>query len=189
MRLLGHAGGWHPQGAHINVHGGAKGPGIAAFRASLALLSEDARGLLTVENDEISYGLDDLLPLADDLPIVLDIHHHWIRSCGEHIRPDDPRIARIRESWRGVRPVAHVSAPRQSLMPDWPPDELPDYPRLIAAGVSTRDLRGHSGRLWSPAIVAWAASHLGWADLEIEAKDKNLATADFAAALAILPVI
>jgi UV DNA damage repair endonuclease len=184
MRWLGHAGGWHPHGAHVNVHGGARAPGIAAFRGSLALVSEDARGLLTVENDETAYGLDDLLPLADALPIVLDIHHHWIHSAGEHIAATDPRIATIRESWRGVRPVAHVSAPKPELMPGWPDGELPDFARLVAAGVPVRELRGHSDRLWGGALVAWAASHLDWADLEIEAKDKNLATAEFAAALA-----
>jgi UV DNA damage repair endonuclease len=183
MRLLGLAGGWHPDGAHINVHGGARGPGVAGFRAGFALLSEDARNLLTVENDEVVYGLDDLLPLADLLPIVLDLHHHWVRSEGEHIRPDDPRIATVRESWRGVRPMGHISAPRRELMPDQPDGGMPDFARLIGSGVSARELRAHSDRLWSPAIVAWAASHLTWTDLEIEAKHKNIASAEFARAV------
>ena len=186
MRLLGYGGGWHREGAHINIHGGARAPGAAAFRANMALLSEDARNLLTVENDEVAYGLDDLLPLADALPIVLDLHHHWVHSGGEHIRPDDPRVATVRESWRGVRPMAHLSAPQRALMPDWPPDSLPDFQKLAEAGVTARDLRAHSGMIWSPAIAAWAAGHLAWADLEIEAKDKNLATADFAAQLGLV---
>lgn len=147
MRGLGLAGGdaWHPEGAHINVHGGARAPGIAAFRAHFAPLSAEARGLLTVENDELAYGLDDLPPLADTLPIVLDLHHHWIHSGGEHIAPDDPR--------------------------------------LLAAGVAARDLRAHSGRMWNRALNARAAGHLDWTDLEIEAKEKNLASAEFAAGL------
>ena len=185
MRLLGHAGGWHPHGAHINVHAGAKAPGIEVFRTNFVLLSEDARGLLTVENDEVSYGLGDLLPLADALPIVLDLHHHWLHSEGEHIAPDDRRLDQVRSSWRGVRPVAHISTSRRELMPHWPEDRLPDLAALLAAGLKVRDLRAHSDRMWNRAVNNWAAAHLAWADLEIEAKGKNLASAEFAASLGL----
>ncbi|MGG5812257.1 hypothetical protein [Falsiroseomonas sp. CW058] len=179
FRLLGLAGGWHRRGTHINIHGGAKAPGIAAFRAGFARLSEAARGLLTVENDEVAYGLDDLLPLADTLPVVLDLHHHWV-ATGEYVRPDDPRIAPVAASWRGIRPMAHVSAPREEHAA-LTGDALPDHAALLAAGVTARDLRAHSARLWNPAHAAWARAHLAWTDLEVEAKDKNLASSAFAA--------
>ncbi|MCR0985749.1 apurinic/apyrimidinic endonuclease family protein [Roseomonas populi] len=180
MRHLGQAGGWHPNGAHINVHAGGRAAGIEAFRSGLSLLSQDARNLLTVENEETAYGLDDLLPLADSLPIVLDLHHHWVVT-GEYLEPDDPRIARVIESWRGVRPIIHISAPKPDLVPDQDPEVLPDRAALIAAGVSARDLRAHSARLWNRPHAAWAARHLEWADIEVEAKEKNLASAEFAA--------
>jgi UV DNA damage endonuclease len=180
MRLLGLAGGWHLRGAHINIHGGAKAPGIEAFRVGFARLSDAAKGLLTVENDEVAYGLDDLLPLADALPIVLDLHHHWV-ATGEYIQPDDPRIGTVRAAWRGVRPMAHVSAPREEFSAI-SPDALPNRAALLDAGFHGRDLRAHSVRLWNPAHAAWARSHLAWTDLEVEAKDKNLASAEFAAA-------
>jgi len=183
FRVLGLAGGWHPRGTLVNVHGGARAPGIEAFRAGFAHLSEAARDLLTVENDEVAYGLDDLLPLAGTLPIVLDLHHHWV-ATGEYIHPDDPRIPAVAASWRGVRPMAHVSAPKEEVCAAAPCEGLPDRAALLAAGVSARDLRAHSARLWNPAHAAWAAAHLAWTDLEVEAKDKNLASADFAAALA-----
>ncbi|HEY8611797.1 MAG TPA: UV damage endonuclease UvsE [Roseomonas sp.] len=179
MRLLGHAGGWHPYGAHINVHAGGRAAGIEGFRAALSLLSEDARGLLTVENEETAYGLRDLLPLADALPIVLDLHHHWVVT-GEYLEPDDARIAPIRDSWRGVRPVIHISAPKPDLVAGQDPDTLPDREALIAAGASARDLRAHAGRLWNRPHAEWAARHLAWADIEVEAKEKNLATEEFA---------
>jgi UV DNA damage endonuclease len=70
MRMLGYGSGWHPGGAHINIHGGARQAGIEGFRAGFAQLSDTARNLVTVENEEVSFGLDDLLPLADTLPIV-----------------------------------------------------------------------------------------------------------------------
>ncbi|MFH5923241.1 UV damage endonuclease UvsE [Roseomonas xinghualingensis] len=179
MRLLGLAGGWHPHGAHINVHAGGRAAGIEGFREGLRLLSADARGLLTVENEETAYGLDDLLPLAGELPIVLDLHHHWVVT-GEYLEPDDPRMGPIEASWRGVRPIIHISAPKPDLVAGQDPDVLPDRAALIGAGASARDLRAHAARLWNRPHAAWAARHLAWADIEVEAKEKNLASAEFA---------
>lgn len=178
LRMMGLAGGWHPQGAHVNIHGGGRGEGIAGFRRGLALLSEDARNLLTVENDEMSFGLDDLLPLADAVPIVLDLHHHWVHTRGEYLRPDDRRITAVTGSWRGVRPVAHISVSREDLLADWPADSLPDYTALAARGLTTKDLRAHSQRMWNRAVNRLVADHLSWADFEVEAKAKNLAVDD-----------
>ena len=183
MAMLGLAGGWHRDGAHINIHGGARAPGVEGFRRGFALLSEETQGLLTVENDEIAYGLDDLLPLAETLPIVLDLHHHWCHSRGEHIAPDDPRVALVRESWLGTRPMGHLSAPREGLLPGGlDPEALPDFAALIEAGVPARELRAHSERMWNRAINDWAVGHLAWTDLEVEAKGKNLASHDLAEA-------
>lgn len=180
MRLLGHAGGWHPHGAHVNVHGGRREMGAEGVLAGLARLSEDARGLITVENDEVSFGLDDLLPMAHAAPIVWDIHHHWIKTKGEYLTPDDPRLDVVRRSWRGVRPVAHVSAPREDLVPS-DPDILPDFAALAANGANIRDLRAHSDRMWNRALNDLILRHLAWADFEVEAKHKNLASEGLAA--------
>jgi UV DNA damage repair endonuclease len=176
MALMGYGGGWHPHGAHINIHGGAKAAGLDGFRRGFERLSSPARDLITVENDEVSYDVDDLLPLADALPIVLDLHHHWIASGGEYIAPDDPRIAVIVGSWRGVRPVAHVSVSREDLLDGHDPDTRPDFASLVSAGVKARDLRGHSDLMWNSAINGLVADHMAWADFEVEAKLKNLAS-------------
>lgn len=183
MALMGYGEGWHPHGAHVNIHVGARAAGTAAFRAHLARVSQTARNLVTVENDETSFGLDEVLELADTVPVVLDLHHHWIASRGEHIEPDDPRIARIVASWRGVRPLSHVSAPREALLPDHPRDRLPDFAALVAAGISGRDLMAHSDMMWNDALSALVARHLAWSDFEIEAKLKNLASTGLAAFL------
>jgi UV DNA damage repair endonuclease len=124
----------------------------------------------------VSYGLDDLLPLADSLPIVLDLHHHWIASRGEYIEPDDPRIGRIVESWRGVRPLSHVSVSREALLPDHPTDVKPDFEALVAAGLRPIDLRGHSDLMWNAAVNDLVARHMAWSDFEVEAKLKNIAS-------------
>jgi UV DNA damage endonuclease len=176
MALMGYGSGWHPHGAHINVHGGARAPGVEGFRVNFARLSETARNLVTVENDEVSYGLDDLLPLGDTLPIVLDIYHHWIASRGEYIRADDARIAVIEASWRGVRPVSHVSQPREELLPDHDIYLLPDFAALTASGIKAKDLRAHSDLMWNEAVNDLVADHLVWTDFEVEAKFKNIAS-------------
>lgn len=176
MRLLGLTGGWHPWGTHINIHGGAKAAGLEMFRAHLPLLSEEARGLITIENDETSYGLDAVLTLADALPIVMDLHHHWCASGGDYVLPDDPRVERIKASWRGTRPVGHVSLPREDLFLGDPPTGLPDHAFLTSIGVKGRDLMAHSDFMWNAAMDELLAGHLAWTDYEIEAKAKNLAS-------------
>ncbi|HEY8565885.1 MAG TPA: UV damage endonuclease UvsE [Beijerinckiaceae bacterium] len=176
MSLLGYGSGWHPHGAHINIHAGARAVGVEGFRAGLERLSQAARNLITVENDEVSYGLDDLLALEDSLPIVLDLHHHWIASGGEYIEPDDPRIARVIASWRGVRPIAHISVPREELLADHDLFTRPDFAALTATGIKARDLRAHSDLMWNEAVNDLVAAHMIWADFEVEAKLKNLAS-------------
>lgn len=43
-------------------------------------LTDEMRARLVMENDEICYSVDDLLPVCSELgvPIVLDYHHNWI---------------------------------------------------------------------------------------------------------------
>jgi len=61
----------------INVHiSGKLGPD--GIRAAYKRLSVEARNCITIENEENSWGLTDCIELADILPIVLDVHHHWI---------------------------------------------------------------------------------------------------------------
>ncbi|POR40757.1 UV damage endonuclease UvsE [Methylobacterium sp. V23] len=184
MAMLGYGQGWHPHGAHINIHVGARDPGIEGFRASLPKLSQTARDLLTVENDENFFGLDTVLGLADVVPVVLDLHHHWVESRGAYIEPDDPRVARVRESWRGVRPVAHISVSREGLLEGHAADALPDFAALTEAGHNWRDLAAHSDMMWNRAVNALVARHMTWADFEIEAKSKNIASAGIAAEIA-----
>lgn len=176
MRYMGYDEGWHPYGAHINIHGGAKAVGAEGIRKGLGRLSETARNLITFENDEVSFGLDDLLPLADMVPIVLDLHHHWIKSEGEYVEPSDPRIATIIDSWRGVRPLSHISVSREDLLSDHDRQVLPNYRLLIEAGIKPKDLRGHSDLMWNVAINDLVTRHLAWSDFEVEAKLKNIAS-------------
>lgn len=172
--------GWHPAGAHINIHGGAGSAGVAGIRHGLARLPAEARDLIRLENDEVSFGLDDLLEVADDSAVVVDFHHHWIKSRGEWLMPDDRRIGRLIDSWRGVRPAAHISVSRESLYSQLLADEAPDFAALAAAGFKPSELRGHSDMMWNDWVNDFVGRHLVWCDVEVEAKAKNLASAQLA---------
>jgi UV DNA damage repair endonuclease len=180
FEMLGFGGGWHPHGASVNVHGGAKAAGLDSLKEGLHGLSAAARNLVTIENDELSFGLDELLTVADEVAIVVDFHHHWVHSRGEWLMPNDPRVAAIERSWRGVRPLTHISVSREVLLDGHDPDALPDFGALSAAGLNASKLRGHSDRMWNRAVNRLVERHLSWADVEVEAKAKNLASTDLA---------
>jgi UV DNA damage repair endonuclease len=176
MRLMGYTTGWHPHGASINIHVGSRAGGIAGLIRGLDGLSDDARNLITIENDEYSFGLDELEYLAEHTAIVFDIHHEWIKSEGQYVQPDDPRLQYVKDSWRGVRPLGHFSTSRPEALVNPDPNVLPDFNAQRLAKTALRDLRAHSDYCWNKASNAWAISHLSWMDIEVEAKMKNLAS-------------
>ena len=171
-RWMGYGQQW--QDFKINVHiAGKRGPqGIIDV---LPRLSSEARNTLTIENDEMSWGIDASLELAKHVALVLDIHHHWV-ATGEYILPTDDRYLRIVDSWRGVRPVIHYSVSREDLLLGHDPDVLPDMTVLLEQGYKKAKLRAHSDMMWNRAANNWALSFLDTADIMVESKFKNLAT-------------
>ena len=157
----------------INVHiSGRKGP--AGIKSVLGRLSPEARNCITIENDEMSWGLDASLELANDLALVLDIHHHWIKT-GEYIEANDDRVKRVRDSWRGRRGVIHYSVSREDCLVDHPRDQRPDLAALLAQGHKKGRLRAHSDFYWNSAVNGWAATFSPEFDIQCESKGKNLA--------------
>ncbi len=158
----------------INVHiAGRAGP--AGIQAALRRLSPEARNCITIENDEISWGVEASLELANDLALVLDIHHHWVKT-GEYIEANDDRIKRIIDSWRGVRPVIHYSVSREEHLVNHPTDSVPSLNTLMESGHKKAKLRAHSNFYWNKAVNDWALTHREWADIMCESKAKNLAS-------------
>jgi len=158
----------------INVHiSGRKGP--AGIIDVYPRLSTEARNTITIENDENSWGIEASLELRKHLALVLDIHHHWVKT-GEYIRPTDDRFSRIVDSWRGVRPVIHYSVSREDLLVDHDIDTLPDMEKLLEQGYKKQKLRAHSDFMWNRAVNDWALSFRDTADIMVESKAKNLAS-------------
>ena len=166
------------QDMKINVHISGK-RGAQGIRDVYGRLSPEARNCITVENEENSHGLDTCLSLSDLIPTVLDIHHYWIRE-GDYLDPSDARIARIIDSWRGVRPTMHYSVSREDYLVAHDADVQPDYAQLVAAGYKKQKLRAHSDFFWNRATNQYADQFADRFDIMCEAKGKNLASFAFA---------
>jgi len=158
----------------INVHiSGREGP--EGIRRALTKLSPEARNCITIENDEMTWGIDSSIELVKDCALVLDIHHHWINS-GEYIDPSDDRVKKIIDSWRGVRPTLHYSLSREDCLIDHPRHQRPDLSPLLEAGYKKQKLRAHSEFYWNTAVNEWALSFRDQFDIMCESKAKNLAS-------------
>ena len=159
----------------INVHiSGRRGP--QGIKDALQRLTPEARNTITIENDEMSWGVDASLELEKHVALVLDVHHCWINE-GTYIQPTDDRFKRIVDSWRGVRPVIHYSVSREDCLVDFPKDAMPDMETLLAQGYKKQKLRAHSDYMWNTAVNEWALSFWDTADIMVESKCKNLASA------------
>jgi UV DNA damage repair endonuclease len=158
----------------INVHiSGRAGP--QGIRSAHTRLTPEARNCITIENEENSWGLDDCLSISDIIPIVLDVHHHWIRE-GEYIQSTDRRVRSVVDSWRGVRPTMHYSLSREDYLVGHDADIMPNYQALLESGHKKQKLRAHSDFYWNHETNKWALSFLDQFDIMCESKGKNLAS-------------
>jgi UV DNA damage endonuclease len=158
----------------INVHiSGRQGP--EGMRRAYSRLSPEARNCITIENEEITHGIQHCLTLSDIIPTVLDIHHHWVRE-GEYIQPNSDTCKRVIDSWRGHRPVIHYACSREDILVDHDATQAPDLQSLLESGHKKQKLRAHSDFFWNTAANDWALTFLSDFDIMCESKGKNLAS-------------
>ena len=162
------------QDIKINVHiSGKRGP--QGIKDVVGRLSPEARNSITIENDEISWGIEASLELVDTCALVFDLHHHWVKT-GEYISADDPRIQRIIDSWRSVRPTLHYSVSREDVLVGHSTSERPDLIPLMENGHNKQKLRAHSEYYWNDSVNDWALTFYDKFDIMCESKAKNLAS-------------
>jgi UV DNA damage endonuclease len=101
----------------INIHGGGaygdKGAARDRFCVNFARCPEAVRTRLTLENDDTTYSVEDLLPWCDTLgiPLILDAHHHRCLPGNMDLKhATSGAIA----TWQalGREPYFHLSSPR-----------------------------------------------------------------------------
>jgi UV DNA damage repair endonuclease len=165
----------------VNVHiSGKRGP--EGIIEALRKLTPEARNCITIENDENCWGIDSSLELAKHCALVLDIHHHWIRT-GEYIQPTDDRCLRVIDSWRGVRPAMHYSVSREDVLVGHCANTMPDMTALLSQGYKKQKMRAHSNFYWNDVVNEWALTFNDQFDIMCESKGKNLASFKLASLL------
>lgn len=135
---------------NVNIHLGgtydSKTDTIKRFAARFPELPESVRRHITLENDDISYTVEDLYPLCTELniPLVYDVHHH---RCN----PDSLSIQQATELcvglWRklGREPHFHISSPKdgwqaKNLRPHADYIDINDFPECWAGMSITIDV-------------------------------------------------
>ncbi|KAI9034467.1 UV-endonuclease UvdE-domain-containing protein [Hyaloraphidium curvatum] len=153
------------------IHGGGaygdKEEALRRIERNILALPKDVRDRLVLENDEIVYSVEDLLPICErtEVPLVLDWHHASILPS-EH--PSEHYLDRILATWkkRGIKPKMHYSESRPGAK-------------------TPMERRAHSDRV---KILPPHMPPGDLVDLMIEAKDKEQAVLDLYERYGIFPV-
>ena len=102
----------------VNIHAGGvygdKKVALKRLRENFTNLPDRVKKRLTLENDDVSYSVNDLLPICHELsvPLVYDVHHH--RCNPDNLSVDEATAASLK-SWqtpnRGEA-YFHLSSPK-----------------------------------------------------------------------------
>jgi UV DNA damage endonuclease len=159
----------------LHVGGAAGGLDAAAdrFARGFEALSERARARLVVENDDRSFGLVDVLPIARTcgIPVVWDTLHH--RCLDPAAIPDDEALRLALATWPDdVTPKIHHSSPRLDVE-----ERKVRVGRRVERRPVLPQLRAHAD-LIDPVgfeyLLRYAAGERDF-DVMLEAKAKDLA--------------
>lgn len=96
------------------IHGGGvygnKKKAIQRLIENIKKLPENTKNRLVLENCEMSYCIEDLLPISEELqvPIVIDFHHDDIFKSSQCTSSYFDRVFKVWND-RGIKPKVHVS--------------------------------------------------------------------------------
>jgi UV damage endonuclease UvdE len=104
----------------IIIHGGSKQDGkdnaLDRLRKNFKRLSTSSQNRLVLENCELVYSIEDLLPVCEELsiPLVIDYHHHNINPGTTDI---DLLTQKVLNIWkkRNITPLFHVSESKPNV--------------------------------------------------------------------------
>ena len=148
----------------INLHAGGvygdKKAALQRFGDVLGDLSPAVRSRLSVENDDISYTVRDLLPLCErtSLPLVYDVHHHRCNPDGLTISEATDLAA---ATWQAIgrEPYCHLSSPRAGWQGGNPRPhadyiDLVDLPECWQGRIMTVDIEAKAKELAVVKLMA-----------------------------------
>jgi UV DNA damage endonuclease len=174
-----------PEAVVVLHVGGAAGGTAAAFdrfARGFARLSDAARARIVVENDDRTFGLTDVLRLAERVgrPVVWDILHH---HCHDPDRiPDREALELALATWpAGVTPKIHYSTPKTAVE---------EVRRRVGRRVERRlvlpQLRAHADTIDPIGFEHFLSETAAGLDFDVmlEAKAKDLALLALREALA-----
>lgn len=150
----------------IVIHGGSKSDGkdvcLERLCKNFERLSISAQKRLVLENCEMAYSIQDLLPISQKLqiPIVIDYHHHNINPGS--IKNDDELINitnLVLQIWktRNITPLFHLSESKRGVK--------------ITDSITTR--RAHSDYVETLPNALLITIETNRINLDIEAKMKE----------------
>jgi UV DNA damage endonuclease len=138
----------------INIHAGGvygdKAAALARFAEVFKGLPENVSTRLSLENDDVSYTVADLLPMCTDLslPLVYDVHHH---RCNPDGLDECEATDRAAATWRGREPYCHISSPREGWRANPKPHadyiDLTDVPQCWHGRAMTVDVEAKAKEL------------------------------------------
>jgi UV DNA damage endonuclease len=100
----------------VVFHGGGVAGGVAPaverLERGMERLSDRARKVVALENDDHRFAPADLLPLCRRIgvPLVYDAHHHRCHGDGLSVEAATEQVA---ATWGGREPWTHISSPRE----------------------------------------------------------------------------
>ncbi|WP_335871478.1 UV DNA damage repair endonuclease UvsE [Bacillus sp. 2205SS5-2] len=98
---------------HIGGSYGDKNGTLVRFYDNLQLLPKEVKDVMTLENDDKTYNVEETLTVCqeENIPMVLDIHHHVANPTAG---PIEDYIADIFATWqhRKLIPKVHISSPK-----------------------------------------------------------------------------
>lgn len=108
------------QDSVLVIHGGSKAGGVAEalalWESRWPLVPPHVQKRIVLENCEMAFSVEDLLPMCERLhiPLVLDYHHHDIHPGKIPLKDN---LDRVLQTWRsrGIRPKFHMSQSREGI--------------------------------------------------------------------------
>ena len=145
----------------INIHGGGvygdKPAALARFAEAFKRLPDNVTARLSVENDDVSYTVADLLPMCTDLglPLVFDMHHH---RCNPDGLDECEATELAAATWCGREPYCHISSPREGWQANPKPHadyiDIADVPECWRGRAMTVDVEAKAKELAVVKLMA-----------------------------------